>query len=149
MNRRTLVSPLAALFLVLLLICSCTAVRIPPGERPEGEKPKGDPFSRVYAVPFKEFHPRLNQALQKYAGEKPGNSFQVTHLGNDQVIIRGFYQKEANQARLPIVITIKPAGPEKTHLEIKPPADQVATSDTSVSELFKILERETGFLPAE
>ena len=132
----------------LLLIGSCTSFKILPTE-----KPKGDPFSRVYAVSLKDFHPRLNQALQKYAKEKPGNSFQVTRLGSDLVIIRGFYQKEPNQARLPVVIMTKPAGPEKSRLEIKPSSSQGGTSlefiVTSARELFQIVEKETGFLPVE
>jgi hypothetical protein len=130
------------------LIYSCTALKILPAE-----KPKGDPFSRVYAVPFKDFHPKLNQALQKYAREKPGNSFQVTRLGSDLVIIHGSYQKEPNQARLTVVITTKPAGLEKTRLEIKPAASQGGTSlgliTASAGELFQIVEKETGFIPGE
>ena len=134
--------------LALLLIYSCTPFKI---LRPE--KPKGDPFSRVYAVPFKEFHPKLNQALQKYAKEKPGNSFQVARLGSDLVIIRGLYQKEPNQARLPVVITTRPVRPEKTRLEIKPPANHPDASsaviEAAAGELFQIIEKETGFIPRE
>ncbi len=103
--RETQIPHLSVALLTLLLIYSCTSLKILPAE-----KPKGDPFSRVYAVPFKDFHPKLNQALQKYAREKPGNSFQVTRLGSDLVIIQGSYQKEPNQARLSVVITTKPPG---------------------------------------
>jgi hypothetical protein len=148
MNPRIPSSLLSFVALALLLIYSCSALKTLPAE-----KTKGDPFSRVYAVPFKDFHPKLNQALQKYAREKPGNSFQVTRLGSDLVIIRGLYQKEPNQARLPVVIMTKPVGVEKSRLEIKPSAGQGNTSlgliVTSAGELFKIVEKETGFLPAE
>lgn len=148
MTPRILFYPLSSILLTLLLIGSCTLFKTLPGE-----KPKGDPFSRVYAVSFKDFHPKLNQALQKYAREKPGNSFQVTRLGSDLVIIRGFYQKEPNQARLPVVIMTKPAGPEKSRLEIKPSSGQRGAFPgldvASAGELFQIVERETGFLPVE
>lgn len=148
MNPRISFSPLLSAVLALLLIYSCT-----PFKTLQLEKPKGDPFSRVYAVPFKDFHPKLNQALQKYAKEKPGNSFQVARLGSDLIIIRGLYQKEPNQARLPVVITTKPLGPDKTSVEIKSAASQGGTSSgfivASVGELFQIIEKETGFLPAE
>jgi hypothetical protein len=148
MNTRISFSLLSSVLSALLLIYSCTALKILPAE-----KPKGDPFSRVYAVPFKDFHPKLNQALQKYAREKPGNSFQVTRLGSDLVIIHGSYQKEPNQARLTVVITTKPAGLEKTRLEIKPAASQGGTSlgliTASAGELFQIVEKETGFIPGE
>jgi hypothetical protein len=146
--RETQIPHLSFALLTLLLIYSCTSLKILPAE-----KPKVDPFSRVYAVPFKDFHPKLNQALQKYAREKPGNSFQVTRLGSDLVIIRGSYQKEPNQARLTVVITTRPAGSERTTLEIKPSAGQGGTSPglvvASAGELFQIVEKETGFLPVE
>jgi hypothetical protein len=148
MNMRISFSLLSSLLLVLLLIYSCTALKILPVE-----KPKGDPFSRVYAVPFKDFHPKLNQALQKYAKEKPGNSFQVTRLGSDLVIIHGSYQMEPNQTRLSVVIKTRPAGAERTSLEIKPSASQRGTSHghivASAGELFQIIEKETGFMPAD
>ena len=148
MNTRISLARFSSVLLVPLLIYSCTAIKILPAE-----KPKGDPFSRVYAVPFKDFHPKLNQALQKYAREKPGNSFQVTRLGSDLVIIRGSYQKEPNQARLTVVITSKPSGLEKTSLEIKPAASQGGASPGPITatagELFQIVEKETGFLPVE
>ncbi len=148
MTPRILFYPLLSILLTLLFIGSCTPFKTLPTE-----KPKGDPFSRVYVVPFRDFHPKLNQALQKYAKEKPGNSFQVTRLGSDLVIFRGLYQKEPNQARLPVVIMTKPAGPEKSRLEIKPSSGQGGSSlrliVTSAGELFQIVEKETGFLPVE
>ncbi len=148
MNLRISFSSLSSAVLALLLIYSCA-----PLKTLQLEKPKGDPFSRVYAVPFKDFHPKLNQALQKYAKEKPGNSFQVARLASDLVIIRGLYQKEPNQARLPVVITTKPLGSHKTSVQIKSAASQEGPSSgsivASVGELFQIIEKETGFLPGE
>ena len=148
MNPRILFYPLSSILLILLFIGSCTPFKILLTE-----KSKGDPFSRVYAVPLKDFHPRLNQALQKYSKENPGNSFQVTRLGSDLVIIRGFYQKESNQARLSVVIMTKPVGAGKSRLEIKPSANQGGAFPgldvASAGELFQIVEKETGFLPVE
>ena len=147
MTTRTSLSFLSSALLALLLVCSCSPFTI---LRPE--KPKGDPFSRVYAVPFKDFHPKLNQALQKYAKENPGNSFQVTRLGNDLVVIRGLYQKEPNLARSLVVITTRPITTEKTRLEIKPSSSHPFTSQASIQEaagsLFQVIEKETGLTPA-
>ena len=130
------------------LALSCVPPKVIPFE-----KPKRDPFSRVYPVPFRDFHPKLNQALQKYAKEKPGNSFQVARLGSDSVVIRGFFQKEPNQTRFPLVIIARPTGSDKSNLEIKPSASQGGTSlgplEASADELFRIIERETGFIPAK
>ena len=148
MNPRIPFSVLSSLMLTFILIYTCTPFKIL-----QPEKSKGDPFSRVYAVPFKDFHPKLNQALQRYAKEKPGNSFQVARLGSDLVIIRGLYQKESDQERLLVVITTRPVSPEKTRLEIKPSASQpdasLASIEVAAGELFQIIEKETGFVPAD
>ncbi len=118
----------------------------------QGKGPR-DPFSRTYVIPFKDFHPRLNQALQNFAKEKPGSSFQVVRLGNDSVILHGSYQPEANQSRWPVAILAKPAGLQKTHLEIKisssRPGDSFESSEAAASELFQIIHRGTGFTPGD
>ncbi len=102
---------------------------------------------------FMSFHPRLNSALQDYAKTHKGNSFRVTLLKNDAVIIQGFYKGEQEQDRLPSTITAKPAGPGKTKMEIK-----ISSSDSKISseylkeaarDLFQIIEKETGLWPEE
>ena len=117
------------------------------------EKPRRDPFSRAYAVPFKDFHPLVNQALQKYAQEKPGNFFQIARLGNDSFILRGFYQKDSNQVRFPVVNIVQPVGLEKTRLDIKVSPDRPWTSVDSIEaaagELFHLIEEETALPPSE
>ncbi len=114
------------------------------------ENPARDPFFRIYAVPFKDFHPRLHQALQKFAREKPGNSFQVSRLGSDGVYFRGFLLR-ANNTRVSISIVTKPAGAEKTSLEIKPSTGSGSSSEaaTASSDLFQAIEKETGFQSAD
>jgi hypothetical protein len=144
MNTKKLVPFLSIFLAVLLWLYSCAPlITLPPG------KSRIDPFSRVYPVPLKDFHPSLNQALQKYAREKPGNTFQVVRLGNDMVVIRGYFQKEPQQGRLPVVITSKPGGPDRTRLEINPSAGQSGLSEAAAGELFQIIEKETGLTPVE
>jgi hypothetical protein len=132
----------------LLIFGACGSLKTIP----QGESYR-DPFSRTYPVPFKEFHPRLNQTLQKVAREKPGSSFQIARLGNDSLVLRGSYQAEANQLRWPVNIVAKPAGPQKTHLEIRitpgRPGDSPEAIEAAAGELFQIIRRETGFTPGD
>jgi hypothetical protein len=144
MNTKKFVPFLSIFLAVLLWLYSCAPlITLPPG------KSRIDPFSRVYPVPLQDFHPRLNQALQKYAKEKPGNTFQVVRLGNDMVVIRGYYQKDPQQARLPVVITTKPGGEHRTKLEINPQVSQSGVPEATAGELFQIIEKETGWTPVE
>lgn len=132
----------------LLLMGSCVSLKTFIKE-----KAPRDPFSRIYSVPFNNFHPKLNQALQKYAREKPGNVFQVARLGNDSVVIRGVYQGEPTRDRLPVSITAKPIGLEKTRVEIKISSSvsgaSLSSLEISAAELFQVIENEVGTLPAE
>jgi hypothetical protein len=130
---------------IFLSIYSCASLR----ERIIGK----DHFSRTYAVDFMSFHPRLNSALQDYAKTHKGNFFRVALLKNDAVIIQGFYKGEQEQDRIPTTITAKPAGPERTRMEIK-----MSSSDSKISseyfkeaarDLFQIIEKETGVWPEE
>jgi len=102
---------------------------------------------------FMTFHPRLNSALQDYAKNHKGNYFRIALLKNDAVIIQGFYKGEQEEDRIPTTITAKPAGPERTRMEIK-----ISSSDSKISskyfreaarDLFQIVEKETGVLPEE
>ena len=99
------------------------------------------------------FHPKLNSALQDYAKTRGGNSFQVTRLGNDAVVIQGIYKGEQEQDRFPSTITAKSAGPGRTRMEIK-----ISSSDSKIysdhlkevaRDLFQIIEKETGVRPEE
>jgi hypothetical protein len=129
----------AALF---LSIYSCVPFWIP-----------ADKFSRTYTADFKSVHPKINSALQDYAKRHKGNSFQIVLLGSDAVIIQGLYKGEQCQARLSTTITVKPAGPGRTRIEIK-----ISSNDAKISseylkeagrELFQIIEKGTGISPRE
>lgn len=130
----------------LALIGSCAPLK-PIIER----KAEQDPFSRTYLFPFKDFHPKLNQALQKLSRENPGNSFQIVRLGSDSVIFRGFYQKDRSQPRTPLTILVRPleSGKTKVNLEI-PGLRSLASSSESPEaigqEFFQIIEKEMGLL---
>ena len=112
-----------------------------------------DQFSRTYAVDFTSFHPRLNSALQDYSKTHKGNFFRVALLKNDAVIIQGFYKGGQEQDRIPTTITAKPAGPERTRMEIKIPSSDSKISseyfEEAARDLFQIVEKETGVLPEE
>src|SRR3989304_9233718 len=107
-----------------------------------------DKFSRTYGLDFMSFHPKLNSALQDYAKRHKGNSFQVTYLGSDQVILQGLYIGKQYQGRLSPMITVKPAGPSRTWVEIK-----ISSTDPNIfseylkeaaRDLFQIIEKGTG-----
>jgi len=107
-----------------------------------------DKFSRTYGLDFMSFHPKLNSALQDYAKSHKGNSFQVTHLGSDTVIIQGFYKGGQYPGPLSTTITVKPAGPRGTWVEIK-----ISSTDPKISseylkeaarDLFQTIEKGTG-----
>jgi hypothetical protein len=108
-------------------------------------KISGDDSSRTYNVAFISFHPGLNLALQDHSKRYKGNSFQITRLGSDAVIIQGFYKAEGIRDAVPTVITAKPAGPEKSRVEIKvSPNNRGASSESLkkvIQELFRIIER--------
>jgi len=97
-----------------------------------------------------DFFPKTNLALQSYAQRNPGNSFQITRLGNDGVIIRGLYQRE--KVRVPVTLTIKPGGPSRSFLEVKIYWENrdIAPGDLEIvaSELFQIVEKATGLRPS-
>ena len=111
-----------------------------------------DSFSRTYSVDFMSFHPKLHMALQDYANKHRGSSFQVIRLGNDGVIIQGIYKGERDQDRLSTAITAKPAGPERTSMEIRISSSNPDASPKSLEmaaqELFRVVEKETGLHPS-
>ena len=137
-RRRTIFPGMA----ILLLVCSCIPFWAP-----------ADKFSRTYGLDFMSFHPKLNSALQDYAKRHKGNFFQVTHLGSDTVIMQGSYKEGEYQGPLSTTITVKPAGPRRTRVEIK-----ISSSDPKISseylkeaarDLFQIIEKGTGVGPLE
>jgi len=98
------------------------------------------------------FHPKLNSALQDYAKKHKGNSFQVALLGSDAVIIQGLYKGEQYQARLSTTITVNPAGPGRTRIEIKISSKDSKNSEylrEAARELFQIIEKGTEVPPRE
>jgi len=127
---------------IFFSVYSCVPLWVPAGK-----------FSRTYGLDFMSFHPKLNSALQDYAKEHKGNSFQVSHLGSDKVVIRGFYKGKPYQGPLSTTITVKPAGPGGTRVEIK-----ISSTDPKISseylkeaagDLFQIIEKGTGVRPPE
>jgi len=105
-------------------------------------------FSRTYAWDYKAFHPRLNSALQEYAHKHKGNSFQIVRLGSDIVVIRGVFQRDGDQGRFFVDITLKPAGKKKTLLEMKISSSRSSLTLGSIekasSDLFQIIEKGIG-----
>jgi hypothetical protein len=129
--------------LLLIFLSSCVPRGMVPGA-------PGDLFSRTYAVPFQTFHPQLNSALQEFAREHKGNSFQVLRLGSDGVVIRGLYQRDWDQARFFITLRVVPLGPDRTRSEIQISSSRPDTSSESLAmaagELFQIIEDRTSVL---
>ncbi len=107
-----------------------------------------DTFTRTYPYDFGLFYPKANSALQDYARSKKGNSFQISRIGSDSVILRGVYLREGGQERYVSTLTIKPAGPQKSLLEIKFDTSSGTSSSSSpenaAKEIFQIIEKASG-----
>jgi hypothetical protein len=107
-------------------------------------------FARTYAVPFQSFHPKLNSALQEFAREHKGNSFQVLRLGSDGVVIRGLYQRDWDHARFIVSLRVVPLGPDQTRIEMQISSNRPDTSTENLAmaagELFQIIEDRTAVL---
>jgi hypothetical protein len=105
-------------------------------------------FSRTYPVEFASFHPGANSALQDYARTRKGNSFQISRLGSDEVVLKGQYVREGTQERYGVTLTVKPAGPKKSQLEIKmAPAkegESPPNPEAAAKEIFRIVEKSVG-----
>jgi hypothetical protein len=112
-----------------------------------------DKFSRTYGLDFMSFHPKLNSALQDYAKRHKGNFFRVAHLGSDTVIMQGSYKGGQYQVPLSTTITVKPAGPRRTWVEIKISSTGPKISSEYLKEaagdLFQIIEQGAGVRPPE
>ncbi len=178
MNRKIRITFLVISTPLVLFTASCTGLQTLPIEKPasrsepvskgepakkggaaskgepanRAEKVFRDPFSRVYAVPFKDFHPKLNDALQKLAREKTGNAFQVTLLGSSQVSFRGTLRERSEGTPFSVSLVTKAVNSGKTRLEITPISNAWGAASEereAVSRLFRFLETETGFKPIE
>ncbi len=107
-----------------------------------------DTFSRTYPVDFASFHPQVNSALQDYARTRRGNSFQISRLGSEEVVLRGVFLREGTQERYAATLTAKPAGPKKSQLGIKmaPAAEGVSSPnpEAAAKEIFLIIEKPLG-----
>ncbi len=107
-----------------------------------------DTFSRTYPMEFTSFHPQANSALQDFARTRKGNSFQISRLGSNEVVLKGVYLREGTQERYAATLVVKPAGPKKTQLEIKvvPAAEGASPGDPEAvaKEIFLIIEKSTG-----
>lgn len=127
---------------IFFSVYSCVPLWIPAGK-----------FSRTYGLDFMSLHPKLNSALQDYAKRHNGNSFQIAHLGNDQVIIQGFYKGGPYRGPLSTTIKVKPAGPKRTWVEIKISSSAPKISSEYLKEaagdLFQIIGKGTGVRPLE
>ena len=107
-----------------------------------------DTFARTYPFDFGLFYPKANSALQDYARGKKGNSFQISRIGSDAVILRGVYLREGTQERYVSTLTIKPAGSQKSLLEIKFDSSGGDASSgnpgDAAKEIFQIIEKAAG-----
>ena len=58
-----------------------------------------DTFTRIYAIDFGSFYGQANAALQDHARTHKGNSFHVSRIWSDAVILRGVYLRERGQEK--------------------------------------------------
>ena len=107
-----------------------------------------DTFTRIYAIDFGSFHGQANAALQDHAKTHKGNSFQISRVGSDAVILRGVYLREGGREKYVSILTIKPIASQKCQLEIKFDSSAGGPSssrpDEAAKEIFQIIEKATG-----
>lgn len=105
-------------------------------------------FSRTYPIEFSSFHSQTNSALQNYARTRRGNSFQIARLGSNEVVLKGIYLREGTQERYAATLTIKPAGPKQSQLEIRvgpaTDANPPGNLEVAAQEIFRIIEKPVG-----
>jgi hypothetical protein len=104
-----------------------------------------DLFARIYATDFGSFYGQANDALQDYAKTHKGNSFQISRLGSEAVILKGVYLREGGREKYVSTLTIKPIASKKCRLEIKFDAPAGGSSspnpDKAAKEIFQIIEK--------
>ena len=107
-----------------------------------------DSFSRSYPVEFSSFHSQANSALQEHARTRKGNSFSISRLGSNEVVLRGVYLREGTQERYSTTLTLKPTGAKKSQMEIKmtPAAESspAGNPEAAANEIFSIVEKSLG-----
>ena len=107
-----------------------------------------DTFTRIYAINFASFHGQANAALQDHARTHKGNSFRISRLGSDAVILRGVYLREGGREKYVSILTIKPIASQKCELEIKFDSSAGGPSSShpneAAKEIFQIIEKATG-----
>ena len=107
-----------------------------------------DTFTRTYAIDFGSFYGQANAALQDHARTHKGNSFHVSRMGSDAVILRGVYLRAGGQEKYVPILTIKPSASQKSRLEIKFDSSVENPSspnpDVAAKEIFQIIEKATG-----
>jgi len=107
-----------------------------------------DTFTRIYAIDFGSFHGQVNAALQDHAKTHKGNSFQISRLGSDAVILRGVYLRDGGREKYVSILTIKPIASRKCRLEINFDSSAGSPSssnpDKAAKELFQIIEKALG-----
>ncbi len=107
-----------------------------------------DTFIRTYGIDCGSFHGQVNAALQDYAKNHKGNSFQISRLGSDAVILRGIYLRDGNREKYVSILTIKPITAQKCQLQIKFDSSAGGPSssnpDEAGKEIFQIIEKGTG-----
>ena len=128
---------------LLFFFLSCVPVGMGPGSA-------GDLYSRTYGVDFKTLHPKLNSALQEFAREHKGNSFQVLRLGSDGLVIRGLYRRDWDQARFLVNLHAFPLPGDRTRIDIRITSDRPDSSAEDLAMaaggLFQIIEDRTEVL---
>lgn len=107
-----------------------------------------DTFTRIYAINFASFHGQANASLQDHAKTHKGNSFQISRLGSDAVILRGVYLREGGREKYVSTLTIKPIASQKCQLEIKFDSSAGGPSSShpeeAAKEIFQIIDKATG-----
>jgi hypothetical protein len=107
-----------------------------------------DTFSRTYPVEFASFHPQANSALQNSARTRKGNSFRISRLGSNEVVLKGIYLREGTRETYSLTLVARPAGAKKSELEIKAVLTPEGTSggdpEAAAKEVFLIIDKFIG-----
>ena len=103
-----------------------------------------DTFTRIYAIDFSSFHNRANAALQDHAETHKGNSFKISRLEGNAVVLRGVYLRDGGREKYVSILTIKSIDSQKCQLEIKFNTQAVEfpspNFEEAAKEIFQIIE---------
>ena len=104
-----------------------------------------DTFTRIYAIDFSSFHNRANAALQDHAETHKGNSFKISRLESNAVVLRGVYLRDGGREKYVSILTIKSIDSQKCQLEIKFNTQAVEfpspNFEEAAKEIFQIVEK--------